>query len=334
MAIYVRTQEIAHEIGASGRFALRVTTPDVHLRAVDGGTASVRVEFELRAGTEEEADELFERVRFNVRESSGVLEVQEPRRGDSGIGSLVRLLGIGNGKLEVSVSGEVPRGATLAYDGVSADLTASGFRGPQQYRTVSGDMVIDDVGGELVVRGVSSDVSIRADEPVRLEMNTVSGDVSAVAPRFDHLRLVTVSGDLELEGELAASQQHRIETVSGDLSFGLVGGLTLEVRGLSSDTHVSLPHRSEGSRDRRRYIIGEGEAGLLFSSMSGDVSVHQTRRFASRPTASTPPTVSTPPTPPVPLGADDQLVVLRALERGEIDVEEASARLAGRADDA
>ena len=45
MATYVRTQEIAHEIGARGHFALRVTSPDVELRAGDGtrATAADRV---------------------------------------------------------------------------------------------------------------------------------------------------------------------------------------------------------------------------------------------------------------------------------------------------
>jgi hypothetical protein len=338
MPTYVRTQEIEHEIGTTGRFALRLTTPDAHLTAVDGGKAVVRIKFELRAASEEQADELFERLRFTLREADGVLEVMEPRRDESGIGAIVRLLGAGSSRVQASVRAEVPRGAALAYDGVSADLTSSGFRGAQQYRTVSGDLVLDDVAGDLHVRGVSSDISIRADEPMRLEMNTVSGDVSVVAPRFDELRVVTVSGDIELEGELAASVQHRIETVSGDLSLGLVGGLTLEVRGLSSDTHVSLPHRSEGSRDRRRYIIGDGESGLLFSSMSGDVSVHPTRRLASRPAPPTPPTPTAPPTSPTPamrpVSSDEQLAILRALERGEIDVEEASARLAGRRTDA
>ena len=341
MPVYVRTQEVEHEIGPTGRFAVRVTSPDTHLRAVDGGRAVVRVKFELRAASEEVADELFERVRFKVRQTDGVLEVMEPRRDDSGIGALVRLFGAGSSRLEVSVRADVPRGAAIVYDGVSADITASGFRGSQQFRTVSGDLVLDDVAGDVAVRGVSSDVSIRADEPLNLQMNTVSGDVSAIAPRFDELRLVTVSGDIELEGELAPSVQHRIETVSGDLSLGIVGGLTLEVRGLSSDTHVSVPHRSEGSRDRRRYIIGDGEAGLLFSSMSGDVSVHPTRRLGLRPTSPTPPNPPTPPTPPTPLtpptrpvSSDEQLEILRALERGEIDIEEASARLAGRKTDA
>ena len=341
MPVYVRTQEIEHEIGPSGRFALRVTNPDAHLRAVEGGRAVVRVEFELRAASEEVADELFERVRFTVRESDGVLEVMEPRRDQSGIGALVRLFGAGSSRLEVTVRADIPRDAMIAYDGVSADLTSSGFRGSQQYRTVSGDLVLDDVAGDLGVRGVSGDVSIRADQPLTLQLNTVSGDASAFAPRFDELRVVTVSGDIELEGELAPAVQHRIETVSGDLSLGVVGGLTLEVRGLSSDTHVSLPHRSEGSRDRRRYVIGGGEAGLLFSSMSGDVSVHPTRRSTSRPTPPTPPTPPTAPTPPTPptpptrpVSGDEQLEILRALERGEIDIEEASARLAGRKTDA
>ena len=325
MATYVRTQEIAHHIGANGRFALRVTSPDVELRAGDGPTATVRVQLELRADSEEEADELFERVRFNHRSADGSLEVSEPRRNEAGIGSIARLLGIGSSRLEASVSAEVPRHAEVAFEGVSADVTASGFHGSQQYRTVSGDLVLDRIAGTVRVRGVSGDVSLRADDAIRLEMNTVSGDASAIAPRFDELRLVTVSGDVELEGELAARGAHRIETVSGDLSLGVVDGLTLEVRGLSSDTRVSVPHRSEGSRDRRRYIIGGGDANLLFSSMSGDVSVHPSRRLAPS---------SAPPPRATAVEDDEQLAILRALEAGEIDVDEASARLAERSTDA
>ncbi len=334
MATYVRTQEISHDIGARGRFALRVTSPDVELRAGEGTTATVRIKVELRAGSEEEADELFEHMRFRVRSDDGSLEVTEPRRDDSGIGSIVRLLGIGSARVDdASVNAVLPEGTEVVFEGVSTDLTASGFRGLQEYRTVSGDMVLDRVAGTVRVRDVSGDVSIRAEEPLRLEMNTVSGDISAVAPRFDVLRLVTVSGDIELEGVIAEEGEHRVETVSGDLTLGVVDGLTLEVRGLSSDTRVSIPHRSEGSRDRRRYIIGGGEGSLRFSSMSGDVSVRPGRHLAAPipPTPPTPPTAPTPPTPPV--GVDEELAILRALESGEIGVDEAAARLAGRKTD-
>lgn len=333
MATYVRTQEIAHDIGARGRFALRVTSPEIELRASDDTTARVRIKLELRAASEEEADEIFERLRFNVRPSDGSLEVTEPRRSDAGIGSLIRLLGIGGAGLdEASVSAEIPEAAEIAFEGVSSDVTASGFIGSQHYRTVSGDLVLDRVAGDVRVRAVSGDVSVRAEQPMRAEMNTVSGDVSVVAPRFDDLRLATVSGDVELEGELAAASDHRVETVSGDLSLGVSGGFTLEVRGLSTEASISIPHRAEGSRDRRRYVVGDGSASMLFSSMSGDVTARPSRRYAepAAPTPPAPPAAPMPPTPPrPPVGDDEQLEILRALEAGEIDVEEASRRLAG-----
>lgn len=336
MPTFVRTQEIEHEIGPSGHFGLRVTSPDVELRAVEGGIASARIRFELRASTESEAEELFERVRFRVREGAGTLEISEPDEGDSGIASIARLFGMSRLKADVSVAVDVPSGADLSYSGVSADLTATGFGGSQQYRTVSGDLVLHQLAGEVRVQGVSSDVSVRADDPLRLEMNTVSGDISVFAPRFDQLRIVTVSGDVELEGQLAPGGEHRIETVSGDLSLGVVGGLALEVRGLSTDVDISLPHRAEGSRDRRRYLVGDGEAHLLFSSMSGDVSAGRSRRHTAAPQGNPPAPPSPgspPPTAPAPLPDDEELAILRALERGEIDVEEASRRLAPRTTD-
>src|SRR5690606_36946377 len=135
------------------------------------------------------------------------------------------------------------------------------------------------------------------------------------------------------EGELGTGVEHRVETVSGDLSLGLSGGMVLEVRGLSSDVAITLPHRSEGPRDRRRYVVGDGAATMLFSSMSGDVVARGSRRFGTPPPAPTPPTPPTPPTAPTPptpptapIDPERQLEVLRALEAGEIDVDEAARR--------
>jgi len=333
MATYVRTQEIEHEIGDRGRLALRVTSPDVEMRAVDSGTAKVRITFEIRAASEAEADEILQRAGFQVSQGAGSLEVVEPRRGQDGIGSLVRLFA-GSGRIDTSVAVEAPRGCDLGYEGVSADLTASGFRGEQLYRTVSGDLVLDRTGGDLRVKGVSSDISLRADAPLSsLEINTVSGDVSAVAPRVGQLRVVTVSGDIELEAALDDGPAHRVETVSGDLSLGVAGDLSVEVRGISTDVDIRVPHRSEGSRDRRRYVIGTGGPTLTFSSMSGDVDVRPPRRGAVAPEPPRPPTPPSPPSTPnmraVLPDNDEQLAVLRALERGEIDVDEAARRLAG-----
>jgi putative adhesin len=331
MPTFVRTQEIEHEIGERGRLALRVTNPDVQMRGDDGTVARLRVTFEIRAASDVKADEIFDALRYQVTQAVGSLEVTEPKHGPgAGLGSPVHLFGIGSDRVDTSVEVDAPRLADLRYDGVSADVTAIGFRGTQEYRTVSGDLVLDRIGGDIRVKGVSSDISLRAEAPLAsLEINTVSGDISGVAPRIEQLRATTVSGDLDLEGTLADGPEHRIETVSGDASLGVTDNLTLEVRGLSTDADIRLPHRSEGSRDRRRYIIGNGGPQLLFSSMSGDIEIRQPRRSGSAPP---PPAPIAPPAPPRPpsVDDDDQLAVLRALERGEIDVEEATRRLGGR----
>jgi len=330
----VREQAIEHSIGPAGRFRLRVTDPVVRLRTIPGGVARVQVRFELSADSEAGADEAFERVRYDVHAGAGVLEVVEPKLVGTAVGSIARIFGIGSPRIATSVVVEVPAGAEVDVEGVSSDIDAAGPRGRQQYRSVSGDLRLVDVGGDLRVRGVSSDISLRAEAPVRLELNTVSGDVSAVAPRFDALRIMTVSGDVDLEGALTSAAESRIETVSGDLQLGVVGGVTIEVRALSSDVDVSLPHRTEGTRDRRRYVIGDGSASVVFRSMSGDLSAHAPRRLSPIP-----PAPSEPPAPPIspsepPARPNPHLAILLALERGEISVDEAVSRLAARATDA
>jgi hypothetical protein len=333
MATFVRVQEVEHEIGADGRFSLRVTSPEVELRGVDATTARVRIEFELRGANDAEADEAFETVQYRVNRGDGILEVAEPKRVEVGLGAIGRLLGVSGVRVDARVVAEIPRRARLSYAGVSADVTGIGLRGMQDYKTVSGDLALSDLGGPIRITGVSSDVTLRAEEPIRLSANSVSGDLSVIAPRLDECRVVTVSGDVELEGDLVAAH-HRVETVSGDLSLGLVGGLTLEVRALTTDVSIAVPHRSEGSRDRRRYVIGDGAATLQFSSMSGDVVVHTPRRIAVPPPPAAPRAPEPPAPPAPPLGPDEQMAVLQALERGEIDVDEASRRLTGSATDA
>ncbi len=132
------------------------------------------------------------------------------------------------------------------------------------------------------------------------------------------LRANTVSGDVELEAELAADGDFRVETVSGDLVVGLIGNATFEVHGISTDVSSELDHRLEGQVDRRRLIIGSGGPRLVFNSMSGDLDVRRPRRIAPAVAAKAP----APAT---------QLEILHALERGEIDVDEATRRLAGGA---
>lgn len=326
MARYVRVQNIRHEIGRDGRFELSLTSADVRVRATDGTEVSLRATFEIRAGSESEADEIYQRVALIPQAGAGRLSVQEPEGPASLRGVLDRLLRA-QGSVDLAIEVDMPHSAAVRLETVSGDVTADGLRGEQRYTTVSGDLFVSDGGGSLRVNTVSGDVTVRADRPLSLRSDAVSGDLSLAAPRIDGLRAHAVSGDVEVEGELALGGEFRAETVSGDVTVGLAGGATFEVRGISTDISSDLDHRIEGHQDRRRVVIGSGRPTFLFNSMSGDLAIHRPRRVVI----------------PAPVGSraesrrlseTDELAVLQALERGDIDVEEATRRLGGGGEDA
>ncbi len=323
MPTYRRVQNIAHDIGIDGFLFISVTSAEVRLTATDGTEAQLHATFEVDAPTEADADAIFESSLLTTEAAEGRLHVTEVD-GSWGMGSaidrLVRampyLVGV-TADLE-EVEGTAPAGCRLELRAVSGDVQASGFRGAQRYQSVSGDLRLADARGSMDIDSVSGDISLRAVAPVSLKVINVSGDLSAQAPVYDSLRIQSVSGDVSVDGELSDATPHAVDTVSGDFRLASASGMTVAVRGMSSDIHSALPHRFEGS-DRRRLIVGDGAASVAFNSMSGDLAVTRSRQQAQPPAPAT--------QPAAPASETDRIAVLGALERGEIDVDEAMRRL-------
>jgi len=325
MGTYVRTQAIDHTVGESGRVSLNVTSGDVRIRAIPGGEAHIRATFEISASSDADADRIFEAIQLRVDRAAGSLSAEESG-GHHSVGSVIGRLFGGSGDYELTVEADVPTMAQMQLTAVSSDVTVTDLHGEQRYHTVSGDLSVNNSGGSVRLETVSGDATIRAEVAVAVQAQTVSGDLNITTPTLRSLRATTVSGDVELEAELSGSGDFRVETVSGDLSVGLVGSATFEIHGLSTDVSSEIDHRLEGQIDRRRLIIGSGGARLLFNSMSGDVDIRHPRRISARP-----PAAAEAVAEPTPAEQESQLEVLRALERGEIDVDEATRRLAGGA---
>ena len=325
MARFRRVQTVTHDIGSDGTLILAVTSADIQATAVDGAKAEIQATFEVGAKDEAEADAIFEAAQMTVNATKGRLEVIEQHGGIRGIGDVFNLVLGGHHVDLTEVEVTAPPGCQLEIRVVSGDLWASGFVGSQRFESVSGDLRLVEGGGELEIASVSGDVSVRAVEPAAMKVNTVSGDLSAEGPRFEHIRVNAVSGDVSFDGALGAAEPHAIDTVSGDARLASSSGMTISVRGLASDIHSSLPHRLEGSADRRRMVLGDGAATVTFNSMSGDLAVTRSKQAAPAPLAAA---TNAGETAPVAAGGD-RLAVLGALERGEIDVDEAVRRLGG-----
>lgn len=323
------TQEITHEIGARGSLSVRNVSGEIRVRGVPGGRARVLAHYRV-SGSDSEAVQIVTAHPLKVTRESDGLQVEAPSSGRGA--ALLR-----GRDVRVDFEVEVPFEAESTLSTVSGSLVAGGLHGRQHYATVSGDARVSAVRGEIEVRTVSGDVRVTADAPLALEAATTSGDLHASAPVLTRCRVTSVSGDVSLEAALAPPDEHAVETVSGDLRISIAGGLALSVRGLSSSVRTQLPHRSQGSGRTRILLFGDGTGRLTFRTVSGEAQVD------GSPTAThadvSPPVRDAGPQDDFDAAArsrdvaragaegEADLAVLQALERGEIDVEEAARLL-------
>lgn len=328
-----QAQEIAHAIGNHGHVAVRTASWDVELRAIDGDIVRV-----LSA----DGGELPSDIEIQ-READGIT-IRQPGL----LGGLNFVLGRSR---DVWIAIEVPATATTNVVTASGDVHAKGLRADGQFRTASGDLTILDASGTLAAESVSGDVAIDVTAAADLTIKTVSGDVAVKGGVLDRTAVTTTSGDVMLDSKLGAGP-HSIATLSGDAVIRAGAGVTVKARTVAGDLRSDLPHRSEGGPGRRSIVVGNGSTELQFRSVSGDLRVMGSGEIADAAFAiPVPPTPPAPPRAPASPGragagpadeavdaapADDagvdvelaRLTILRALERGDIDITEATARLA------
>ena len=327
----------SHRIGPDGVVVLRVHDGDIRLRGAATDMATIRAtdgrsleSLEIETGEQS----------LTVRSRSG-LDV----RGIEFLGFDRRERGRGRDRVK-DLELEIPAGATVIVEGASADVDVQGMHGDQRYRSASGDLVLADVRGSLTIEAVSGDIRIATDGPASVNARTVSGDLDLRAESLGELHATTTSGDLRITGRFDGDGPYAIETVSGDATVEPLNDIRVEAKTIAGDIESDLPARRDVGDGRRALVIGAGGPTITFRSTSGDLRI-------VAPAASTPavpvmrlaaPRPPTPPTSPAPIAlpeaaiaasagearasADDtRLDVLRALERGEIDVAEAGRRL-------
>jgi hypothetical protein len=262
------------------------------------------------------------------------------------------------GRVEIhSASGDVRieglRGE-IALNTMSGDVRVMRTSGDLMLRTASGDLAIEGAIGRLTAQTASGDVNVASVRTERCDIHTASGDIllDAVLTGDGPYRAKTASGDVHL-------------TLRRSTAGGEEPAATLAFHTVSGDAHVAEPFRKTdrrlwqaGAGDRGPRIDVTTVSGDL---VAGFVAV-ESPFTSSIPTSPRPPTPPAPPVAPAqsssptepasatggwqrdevdvaataagpeaaPLAAPEDAVrhaVLAAVERGEIDIEEALRRL-------
>lgn len=295
---------LEHAIGADGLCSLHLRDGDVRIRAADGETIRI---------ADAHGHDLSEM--FVIEISEGSVSLRSTRG--------ATFLGRHRHGHAPDLAVDLPRGATIVVETTSADVRVDGLVGDQRYRTVSGDLTLSAVSGRIAVEAVSGDVKVTAIGETDVALRTVSGDVELRAGTLRSLQSTTTSGDLKVAGRLLGPGPFSVETVSGDALIAPAGEVRIEMTTMSGDLRSDVDGRATGDRGQRSLSIGTGGPLLTFRSMSGDLRVVRPTRIDAPDV----PALPALPAPTVMIDDDPRLLILRALERGEIDVAEAGRRL-------
>ena len=341
---------LEHRIGPRGRFVLHQAAGEVSIRGVEGETVRVR-SLDGRAFSD----------LFTVETGDDVVELKQIEK--FGLAFLSRREGA---ELEI----DVPHGATLTIDTQSADIEARDLSGVKSFRSASGEVTLTRLAGAVEVETVSGEIEVTGQAPIDLNVRTVSGDIEIRVPSVRTLNLGTTSGDARLDAGLAGEGPFAIRTISGDVTVVGRNGFRVEAESITGDLSSDVPSKRESGVGRKILIVGRPGPTLSFRSVSGDFHVAQPRDAAPEldvaapeppappsappaPGAATRPSPLAPAAPPAPTGSGTpvaaaiaaadaaasaidveahRMTILRALERGDISVTEATDRL-GRLDD-
>ncbi|QEE60465.1 DUF4097 domain-containing protein [Salinibacterium sp. dk2585] len=217
---------------------------------------------------------------LKVSLDEGVLEIDHPQLAWD---NFLQVFSFFKNEATAEVSIMVPRSIALKFGVVTASALISGLDFSRKtgrdavarISTVSGEVVIDRVIGELDLNSVSGEIAVR-EHTGDISANTVSGELMA-SGNISRVSHDSVSGDVFLD--LAGTPDRvKVNTVSGDVSMRLAPGVAASYKISTASGRVQL-NDSSVSIVHGTYNGSFGELSgkwLEFSvnSVTGDVTVH------------------------------------------------------------
>ncbi len=158
----------------------------------------------------------------------------------------------------------LPAGLRVDAKTVAGDLIGTGLRGTLELGTVSGDLRLSDVEGDI------------------LDVSSVSGDLELERIRVREVSAETVSGDVTFAGPIDGKGRYDFKTLSGDVVMMLPGQpeATVSAVTFSGDLDSVFPITTAGGRSRRHRFNatwGSGTAKLDLESFSGDIRIREAK---------------------------------------------------------
>lgn len=242
-----------------------------------------RAEVEVRG----EIEDGVERLDFSTEGTRTIIRVVLPRNRSSSGGSdlVVR----------------IPELSALRINTVSADQEIDSVKGAQSLQAVSGlihsetsgeDFQAKTISGDILVTGtngakpaiytvttVSGDITI-AKINGDIDVETVSGDLTIEANELARARVRTTNGDMGIATRLASGGRLDVETINGDVELKILGNVDAEFDIHTFNGDIESCYGDEQVRSRERgpghdlnFTRGSGSSRVRVKTLNGDVDL-------------------------------------------------------------
>lgn len=194
---------------------------------------------------------------------------------------------------------QVPAGSSIDVGTVSADIEVAGVRGEQKLEAVSGDIETEcgnadvsagTVSGDVIMRGNGEDAethsaSVSGDVGLyklagEVFAESVSGDLDIDDGSFDRASFNVVNGDVMFRSELRRGGKLKAETVNGEVDLRFSGDVSGQ---FDIDTFNGDIDNCFGPKPKRTskyapgmelsFTEGDGNARVTVSTVNGDISI-------------------------------------------------------------
>jgi DUF4097 and DUF4098 domain-containing protein YvlB len=243
------------KVGDNAALDLSHLSGDIRVTGVGGNEIKIDATKRARHRDPEQAKRLLQALRVDINNFNGRVEVRTiyPRRGTFG----------NNISASVDYVISVPVGATVAVKSISGDISVTNVKGEVRAETVSGDVDISATPNVSVAKTISGDVTARdigtqttlvlstvsgtvlgTGLRVRaLEAGSVSGDVRLIGSEIDRLEAKSVSGNIEFDAPLSKAGRYEFTSHSGNVRIVLSGntGFELDADTFSGSVRSDVP---------------------------------------------------------------------------------------------
>jgi DUF4097 and DUF4098 domain-containing protein YvlB len=270
-----QTEKISRtlKIGGNGELDLSNLSGDITITRGGGGNVQIEALKVARGGTVEEARAMLPLVSVDLVERGSRAEVRAryPRHqpGDRN-----------RRNVDVSVHFTVtaPENARISARSLSGNIRVTDIRGDLHVSSTSGDVTVTNGARVLSAKStsgsvqivnlrsevafqastLSGDVIVRQSRAPRMELGTVSGNLTLADVQCERLEAQTLSGDLELSASLAKNGRYDLKSHSGTIRIIPSGntGFELDANSFSGSIRSDLT-----LKDQRQGLTEVGRRG-------------------------------------------------------------------------